>query len=170
MDFKEIVRMGLQEYMDELRKALNGLTPAERRFMPAPESHHIDFTVWHMARVEDGWVHRFAMRAPQVWERDGWPKRLGLPERDSGFGYNAQQVKDLPQYDFDGIMAYYDAVRQDTLKYLDSLTEKDLDRYPDPERRPGYSIGRMFSHILIEEAQHVGQVAYIRGIQRGLGK
>lgn len=169
MDFKKIVRMGLDEYMEELKKALKGLTPAERRFQPGPDSHHIDFTVWHMARVEDNWVQRFARRADTIWQREGWHKRLGLPERDSGFGYTAEQVASLPRFSFDELMAYYDAVRAGTYEYLEGVTARQLNRCPDP-RRPEYTIGNMFSHVIVEESQHVGQVAYLRGIQRGLNK
>ncbi|MCI0439433.1 MAG: DinB family protein, partial [Chloroflexi bacterium] len=153
-----------------LRKAVNGLTEKERRFQPTPESHHIDFAVWHMARVEDDYIQRFAQRADTVWQREGWFTKLGLPERDSGFGYKAEQVASLPKFDFDGMMAYYDAVRRETNRYLDSITAETLDHVPHPERRPGYTIGKMFSHVIVEEAQHVGQVAYLRGMQRGLGK
>jgi len=170
LDFKEIIRMCLDEYMEELRKALDDLTNEELRFQPAPESHHIDWTVWHMARVEDDWVTRFAQRKDTIWQTDGWHTKFGFPERDSGFGYTAEQVRDLPKFDLDQMLAYYDAVRVEALRLLDSMTPEGLDECPHPERRPGYTVGKMFSHVIIEEAQHVGQVAYIRGIQRGLGK
>ena len=170
MDFREIVRAGLEEYMEELRSALDGLTADERRFQPDPQAHHIDFTVWHMARVEDRWVQRFARRVEQVWDRDGWSQKLGLPARDSGFGYTAQQVAELPTFDFDGLMTYYDGARRETLEYLEGVTSGDLDSCPHPEERPGYTVGRMFSHLIVEESQHVGQVAYLRGLQRGLNK
>lgn len=170
MDFKDIIRMGLEEYMDELRKALDGLTSEERRFQPTPESHNIDFAVWHMARVEDGWLHGFAIGDQQLWQKDGWHEKFGIPEGDSGFGYTLEQLTNLPQFDIDDMMAYYDAVRQETLRYLESVTADELDRCPNEERRPGYTIGNMFSHIIVEESQHVGQIAYIRGMQRGLNK
>ena len=170
MDFKDIIRMGLEEYMDELRKALDGLTSEERRFQPTPDSHHIDFAVWHMARVEDLWVQGFAQGTQQIWQKDGWSEKFGIPERDSGFGYTLEQLTNLPQFDIDDIMAYYDSVRKETLRHLDGLTAEELARCPNEERRPGYSIGKMYSHIIVEESQHVGQIAYIRGIQRGLNK
>ena len=170
MDAKEIIRMGLDEYMDGLRKALDGLTSEERRFQPDPKSHHIDFTVWHMARVEDNWVQSFARRAANIWHRDGWHEKLGLPKDGSGFGYDAAQIASLPSFDIDGLMAYYNAVAQETRQYLDALTPEDLDTCPEPERRPGYSIGKMFSHVIVEESQHLGQIAYLRGMQRGLNK
>ena len=170
MDFREIVRMGLEEYMSELRVALDGLTTEERRFQPGPASHHIDFAVWHMARVEDHWIQRFAISAREIWRRDGWHEKLGLPERGSGFGFKAEQVTNLPQFDIHEMMAYYESVRDGTFKYLDDVTPEGLERVPDPDRQPGYTIGRMFSHLIVEESQHVGQIAYLRGLQRGLGQ
>ena len=170
MDFKDIIQMALGEYMDQLRKALDGLTPEERRFQPAPQAHHIDFVVWHMARVEDSWINRFAQRTDQIWTRDGWFQRFGIPEDGHGYGFTAEQVADLPRFDLDEMMAYADSVRRETLRYLEGLTHDDLAISPGPDVRPGYTIGRMFSHVIVEESQHVGQVAYLRGIQRGLNR
>ncbi len=167
MDFKDIVRTGFDEYLHELKRALEGLSDEERRFQPAPDSHHIDFTVWHMARVEDDWFQRFAQSTDTVWQRDGWHQRLGMPERESGFGYTGEQVRDLPAYDMALMIEYYDAVRVETYRYLDSLEESDLGNTPHP-RRPGYTVAKMFGQLMIEEGQHAGQVAYLRGIQRGL--
>ncbi len=170
MDFKQIIRMGLEEYTDEIRKALDGLTPEERRFQPTPESHHIDFAFWHIIRVEDEWLQGFARGVPTVWVRDGWPDRFATAGRGSGWGYDAEQIAALPAFDMDEMMSHFDAVRRETLDYLDSITEKDLDIFPQPERRPEYNVGRMFSHLLVEESQHAGQIAYLRGMQRGLNK
>ena len=89
---------------------------------------------------------------------------------DDGFGYTAYQVTNLPRFALDDLMAYYDSAGRETFGFLDSLSAEDLDRCPQPERRPDYSIGRMFSHMIVEEAQHTGQVAYLRGLQRGLNK
>ena len=169
MDFKDLIKMSLDEYLDELRKAIDGLSADERRFMPSPESHHIDWTVWHMARVEDDWIQRFSQQLDTVWQSGGWFERMGLPERTSGFGFTAEEVTGLPSFDIDEMMAYYDAVRAETLKFLDGQTASDLEVCPHP-RRPEYSFAMMWSHLIIEESQHVGQVAYIRGIKRGLGK
>ena len=162
--------MALEEYLGDLRKALDGLTAEERRFQPTPESHHIDFTVWHMARVEDDWIQRFARGAGTVWQDEGWDARCGLPSRDSGVRYTAEQVAALPEFTIGEMMAYYDSVRRETLAYLDTLSESDLEKCPQPERRPGYTVARMLAHVVVEEAQHTGQVAYIRGMQRGLGQ
>ncbi len=167
MDFRNIVQMALDEYTDELRRAVEGLTPAERRFQPTPDSHHIDFVLWHMARVEDNWVQEFGRGVGSVWERGGWAAKLGLPEQGNGWGYTAGQVAELPQFDLELLNEYAEAVRAGTIEFLDGLSPDDLDRFPDP-KRPKACIGSMLSHVVVEESQHVGQVAYLRGIQRGL--
>jgi uncharacterized damage-inducible protein DinB len=168
MHCTEIVRRGLEEYYEGLRKALTGLTAAERRFQPTADANHIDFLVWHMARVEDFYMQEFAQRTSDIWQREAWYQKLGLPVGDGGFGYTMEQVINLPQFDIADCLAYYEAVRRATLRYLEGVTADDLERCPYPEWSSGYSIGRMFSHLIVEESQHLGQVAYLRGLQRGL--
>lgn len=51
--FKEAVRGGLEEYLQGLRSALEGLTSPEARWQPTLHTNHIAWLVWHMARVED---------------------------------------------------------------------------------------------------------------------
>lgn len=167
MDFKDLIRLGYDEYLADLKDYLEGLTEEERRFQASPEANHIDFIVWHMARVEDDFIQRFAQQLPTVWQRDNWHGQMGLPERESGFGYTIEQVVDFPKFDMGQMLAYYDTVRMETYKFLDSISESDLALKPHP-RRPEYSLADMFSHLLVEESQHVGHVAFIRGLQRGL--
>ena len=121
MDHRQIIRMALEEYYEELTKALDGLTPEERRFQPGPDSHHIDFVVWHMARVEDVWVQGFARDVEPVWTRDGWSDKLGIPPNHGGYGYTAEQVRDLPRFDFSDVIEYYESVRKETFAYLDTV-------------------------------------------------
>lgn len=168
MNFKNIVKAALAEYLEDLQDTLEGLTPEERRFQPTPESHHIDFVVWHIARVEDGLINYRIRRDNQVWERDGWAQKLGLPESESGFGFTAEQVTNLPHFSFDDLMAYYGMVREEAFRHIDSLTAQDLNTkvVMNPEWED--TVGGILAHLIVEEAQHVGQVAYIRGMQRGL--
>ena len=169
MDFKDLIRLGFDEYLGYLKSAVGDLSVEERRFQATPESNHIDFIVWHMARVEDDFVQRFAQQRPTVWQRDDWHGKFGLPERESGFGYTTQQVADMPSFDMDEMLEYYDAVRVETYEFLDSIEESNLAKRPHP-RRPEYTIADMFSHLMCEESQHLGHVTFIRGLQRGIDK
>ena len=166
MNFKDVVKSALTEYMKDLQSALEGLAQEERRFQPAPECNHIDFTVWHMARVEDSIVNRRLCHDRHIWDRDGWHERLGLPREGIGEGLSPQQAAALPSFCLDDLMEYYKSVRRETMLYIDSLTDVDLNRVPDPER-PHWTVAAILGHLIVEEAQHVGQIAYIRGMQRG---
>ena len=168
MDLTTFIEQTLDECKRRLYRTLQGLTAAELMWRPGPESNSIGFMVWHVARVEERWLHRFAQDTAEVWQRDGWYQKLGLPAAEHGFGYTTEQIAHLPQFDIEDCMAYHEVVRLATLRYLDGLTHADLARCPDPERRPGYTIGRMLSHLIVEESQHLGQVVYLRGLQRGL--
>ncbi len=170
MDFKEIVTMALEECDSDLMKALNSLTAEERRHQPTPECNHIDFIVWHMAIVEDGWIQLFARGIPLVWERDGWGKKLGLPDTDWDYEFTAEEAANLPRFDFDDLLAYYDAVRAERRTYLAQITASDLDVCPNRGGVMDYTVGNMFSHLIVEESQHLGQIAYLRGIHRGINK
>lgn len=169
MDFRDIVALALEEVRRDLYKALDGLTREELTWQPGPESNPIGFLAWHLARDEDGWIQGFCRQQPQIWVRDGWYKKLGLPERGSGYGYTPEQVRSFPLPDIKLVQAYYDAVRVETLAYLKGMSPGDLWRCPR-EDRPGYSIANALAHLLVEESLHMGQVGYIRGLKRGHNK
>ncbi len=65
------------------------------------------------------------------------------------------------------LLNYFDAVRQSTLTHLERMTPEQLETtYPHP-RLKGITGAWILGHILVEESQHLGQVAYIRGMIRG---
>ena len=168
MDYKEIIRLALAEYSDDMARALEGLTPRERRFQPTLDSNHIDFLVWHVAKVEDGWINSYARETRTVWEEGGWAEKLGLPAEGAGFGYGQDEVRGLPAFDYDLLNEYAEAVREVTLAFLDSSTPAEIGQPRERGWREPYCVGSALSHLLVEESQHVGQIAYIRGILRGL--
>ncbi len=164
------VEQTLEQIKEYLLAGLKGLTEAEARWQPKPDANPIAFIVWHVARVEDNWVQRFAQKLPEAWESEGWFQRLNLPKRDSGFGYTAEQVRALALPPMSDLLAYYESVRKLSLAYLRGLTPEQWEVKPWPDRRPDYDIRRMWRQLVCEEAEHAGQVAYLRGLQRGLDK
>jgi uncharacterized damage-inducible protein DinB len=166
--FKEAIQSGLEEYMQALKRAIEGLTPAEIRWQPTLHTNHIAWLVWHMARVEDGWVSRLRRR-PAVWQADGWADRLHMDPASSGAGQTMEEVRALPEIPLPDLMAYFDAVRAVTRRYLEQATEADLaQEYLHPRLGPRTGTW-IVGHILVEESQHVGQVALLRGMMRGMG-
>jgi uncharacterized damage-inducible protein DinB len=166
MDFRDAIRSGLEEYLDRLRVAVDELRREEIRWQPDPGSNHIAWLVWHMARVEDSWIS-FISGEDQVWSTGGWPARLGITEDEPIANQSADEAAALPEVAMENLLAYYDAVRIRTLSHLDRMTGADLARVHDEIGPGGKNEAWVLGHILVEESQHLGQVAYIRGMIRG---
>ena len=160
----EFIADALDKENGFLLEALEGLTPEEAAWQPAPDANSIGWILWHMVRVEDMWIQFFAQFQPELWESDGWHEKFGLPTRDNGFGHTTEQVNNFPRLDLAEFLEYRAAVRQSTLAYLNTLTPEDMETVPR-ERRPEMSLGAMFRQIIGEMYQHVGHIAYLRGLQ-----
>ncbi len=181
MRLNEFVEQCLEDYRRRVYAATAPLTEEEMHWRPDAESNSIAFLIWHTARVEDRLVNVFARGAEEVWKRDGWSDRTGIPEGDHGVNYTLEQVSALPPITKEDLQEYFDSVREETLPYLRSLSDDDLDVVPE-DRTPfpefpasvryfsGRSVGGIFRQLVGEEDQHLGQVSFIRGLKRGFGK
>jgi uncharacterized damage-inducible protein DinB len=167
--FKEAIRSGLEEYLQGLQRAIDGLTPGEARWQPTVNTNHIAWIVWHMARVEDRWVGRVLRETTEVWTAGGWAERFNMSPEAHGAGQTMEDVRAMPEIPLTDLMAYFEAVRVVTRRYLEQATDADLSReYHHP--RLGVVTGTwIVGHLLVEESQHTGQVALIRGMMRGFG-
>ena len=164
MTLNEFIVDALDKENGFLMDALDSLGPDELAWQPAADANSISWILWHMVRVEDMWIQFFAQFQTELWETEGWHEKFGLPTRDNGFGHTAEQVNNFPAVDLGEFLQYRAAVRQATLTYLDTLTPEDMERVPR-ERRPEMSLGAMFRQIIGEMYQHVGHIAYLRGLQ-----
>lgn len=164
MTLNEFIVDALEKENGFLLEALDGLGPEELAWQPAADANSIGWILWHMVRVEDMWIQFFAQFQTELWETEGWHEKFGLPTRDNGFGHTAEQVNNFPALDLSEFLRYRAAVRQATLAYLDTLTPEEMERVPR-ERRPEMSLGAMFRQIIGEMYQHVGHIAYLRGLQ-----
>ena len=168
-NFKDAVRSGLIEYMEGLEKALDGLTEDELRYQPAIHANFIEWIVWHMARAEDRWVNLALREDVDIWVKDGWYKRFGIDPDNYGREDTAEMMRAMPKTNVNEMMEYYRSVREVTLAHLDAMPVEDLDKaFHHPRRKVAVTGAWVWGHILVEEAQHLGQIAYIRGIMRGL--
>ena len=169
-NFKDAIKSGLEEYLDGLKKAVDGLTSAELRWQPTLTSNSISWIVWHMARVEDRWVNRVLRGDVERWIKDGWHEKFGMSEEAHGYGDTEAEVRAISDVEMSDMLTYFDAVRQSTLAHLEQMTSADMEATYDHPRRTGITGSWILGHILVEESQHLGQVAYIRGMIRGQNK
>jgi len=169
MDVRDFAIHSLDEVQEVLTRSVDSLTQEELMSQPRPGANNIAFMLWHMARVEDWFLHYLFQRVPQLWESGRWHEIMGLPENPkvTGFGYTAEQVASFPSVQVRNLMAYIEAVRADTLEYLRNVDTARIDEEVTSRFFDEASIGSLISHLVVELAQHVGQIAYVRGLLRG---
>ena len=151
--------------------AVNGLSHEELTWRPEAEANPIGFILWHQIRCEDVFVQDWIQQKPQVWVSEKWYQRLKLPEnpQDEGYGYTAEQVAAFPVPKLKDLMGYAEATRTQTIKYLKATTTAKLDQTIQTSLGE-LTISQTLALQLSEIAQHTGQIAYLRGLQRGLDK
>jgi hypothetical protein len=103
----------------------------------------------------------------ELYETKKWQEKLGTPTK--AYGYTVEELQAWPAPKLQILREYANSVRESTLAFLNSLPAKRLSEVPRPDRSPD-SIGTTLGHMSTEIALHVGQIAYLRGIQRGLDK
>jgi hypothetical protein len=66
--------------------------------------------------------------------------------------------------DADQLAAYLSAVHARTIAYVGGLRPEDLDRIVDERWDPPVSLGVRLVSVVNDDAQHLGQAAYVRGL------
>src|SRR6185295_14303694 len=102
----------------------------------------------------------------QVWVSGDWASRFGLdPDPDNtGYAHDAPQIATVRPRSADDLVEYYDAVAARTDEFLRTVTAADLDRVVDRRWDPPVMLGVRLVSIVNDDAQHVGQAAYLRGM------
>jgi hypothetical protein len=103
----------------------------------------------------------------QLWISEGWHKKFNRPSdlNETGNGYTDAQVDALKIPDVKTLLAYERAVMEPLLRYIETLTEKELDREVPASWLPGTTTP-VHSRLVgaLNNLQHVGQAGYVRGI------
>jgi len=61
-------------------------------------------------------------------------------------------------------------VRARTVEYVKDMTPDRSDEVIQTRAFGDLAMGKVFSLLLCEITQHIGHIAYLRGLQRGLNK
>jgi len=167
MEAKELITKSLEQSQGALTRSLDGLSQQEVAWCPGPECNSIAFTLWHTARVEDMFMNRMIQGQPEIYTSESWQEKLGTP--DKAARYTVEELQAWPVPDMAVLREYSDAVRKNTLSLLEAMPVEKLSQAANPERPMG-TVGDMLGRMSTEIAMHVGQIAYLRGMQRGLDK
>ncbi|MGX6602963.1 mycothiol transferase [Micromonosporaceae bacterium Da 78-11] len=165
MDAKDILADGFGRLPDLVHAAVHDLTAEQLRWAPAEGANSIGWLVWHLTRVQDHHLSPL-VDAEQVYLVGDWAPKFGLePDpSDIGYGHTAAQVAAVTPRSAAVLEDYYRAVHERTIAYLGGLTAPDLDRVVDKDWDPPVTLGVRLGSVLNDDAQHVGQAAYVRGL------
>jgi len=170
MDLVDFILDTFDNIQSGLMDALEGLSHEELTWQPGPEANPIGFVLWHQLRCEDAMVNSWLRHESQLWISEQWCHKLNLPADpgDDGYGYTAEQVAAFPVPPLTDLLGYGEAVRTHTREYLGSKKGSGLDDMVETPAFGEMGVGQIFSVLLCEIAFHTGQIAYLRGLQRGI--
>jgi hypothetical protein len=165
MDVRALLAELFGRIPDEIRGAVDGLSPDDLAWAPGDGSNPIGWLVWHLTRVQDDHVADL-LDEEQLWTTGRWAERFGLDadEHDTGYGHRPADVARVRPESAAVLLEYYGAVAARTGGFLSTLREADLDRVVDTRWDPPVTLGVRLVSIADDDIQHAGQAAYVRGL------
>ncbi|WP_326689133.1 MULTISPECIES: mycothiol transferase [unclassified Streptomyces] len=150
---------------EEVHSALSGIGKAHLNERPDEGTNSVSWLIWHLTRVQDDHIADAAARE-QVWHAQGFEERFGfgLPTDDTGFGHGPKDVAAVRVDSPDLLLEYHDAVHEQTLDFLRTLSSQSLGRVIDDAWDPPVTLGVRLVSVIGDDMQHAGQAAFLRGI------
>jgi uncharacterized damage-inducible protein DinB len=161
----EVIVDGFGRVQGTVREAVSGLSAAQLNERLDGTANSIGWLVWHLTRVQDDHVAEVA-GVEQVWTARGFEQRFGLdlPPSSIGYGHDDAEVAAVRVDSPELLLEYHDAVHEQTLQFLKGVTDADLDRVVDRRWDPPVTLGVRLVSVIDDDAQHVGQAAFVRGV------
>ena len=171
MALKEFIQRCLDQNYRSLVRSIDGLSAEQVAWHPSPESNSTGFLVWHYARVLDRWIQTRIRGVPQLWE-EGWAEKLGrapADPNDAGFGFDPEQMHAFMIPEALLLMSYAKVAKDNAMTYLEGVDDAILESTKITNPYGGeLTVATVFQQLIWELNQHGGQIAYLRGMQRGL--
>ena len=171
MKWQEMIIDGYGRVSEALEEALDCVTRDDLDKQPAPACNTMGWLAWHLTRVQDDHIADL-MGETQIWIEDEWYSAFQRkPDpKDIGFGHSAEEVSAFVSPDSNTLLSYHESVLNRTKQYIRELSASDLDRVLDePWFQPLPTVGVRIVSVLSDCLQHVGQIAYLRGLLKGKG-
>ena len=170
MQANELLTRLLKGNRSMVRKAFDGLSDEEVCRRPNADCNSMAWLLWHLCRVEDGIVSALD-GSKELWEQ-GWSEKCGISQKTEGMGYG-HKAEDLDTFSVgsvDALKEYFGETEKKLANYLASLTPEDLDKQVPSLMGDGTVPMASQVQIIVNEALvHGGQIAYLRGLHKGMG-
>ncbi len=165
MELKEYIKMTIEGLDMQLKRVIDGLKQKEIEWQPACGCNSIGLILFHIFRSEDSFINK----DKPIFETGKWYQKLGLDVKEAGAHYTVEQVNAFPVPRLAAILEYGAAVRAATLAHVDALKPADFDKkikMPWGEMPAAMT----YSFIVGHATGHIGEISYLRGMQRGMDK
>ena len=152
----------LTRVQEAIHKNLKDLTPEDLIREPHPP---IGWLTWHLARVHDSAISGL-IGEDQIWISQGWHKKFTMPPDPKDFGpantATPEQIAAFRAPSTQLLLEYHDGVLARTKKYLEGLTDKDLDRVlNEPRFQPLPTVGARLVSAVYNSIRRAGQIEYL---------
>ena len=156
----------------ELERVLEGLTDDDLNLQPRPDCNSIGWLAWHLTRSHDRNMSEIAGEE-QLWIKDKWHLKFNrAPDpNETGVHHSPEEATAFRSPDSATVLEYHRAVVERIKDYIDSrLSETELEREShSPTLGTNRPVQARLAGVISEGFQHVGQVAYARGLLKGKG-
>ena len=161
----ELLLDGFDRVREAVHEAVDSLPADDLAYRVDPDANTIGWLVWHLTRVQDDHIAD-AAGVEQVWTGKGWADRFGLPFKPSehGYGQTSEEVGQVRVASHELLTGYYDAVHQQTIDFVEKLTDAGLGRVVDERWDPPVTLAVRLVSVISDDLQHAGQAAFIRGV------
>jgi hypothetical protein len=164
VDGPELLADGFGRIRSIVLDVLDGLDDRALEYRVDADANSICWLIWHLTRVQDDHVAD-AVGATQAWVTGGWNERFALPLEtgDIGYGHTSDQVA-VVSAPGSLLADYHDATYRQTIEVLSQLTDEDMDTVVDEGWDPPVTMGVRLVSVLVDDLEHAGQAAFVRGI------
>ena len=172
MKWQQLITDIYERILQELEHALDGLTVDDLNKQPCPDCNSIGWLTWHLTRVQD-MISADLLGEEQLWIKDNWYTKFNrAPDpKDTGVGHSIEDVVAFRSPDALTLLEYHRAVLEQSKRYITSkLSEAELNReFDNPIFSTITNVRTMLMRLINDNMQHLGQVAYVRGMLKGWG-
>jgi hypothetical protein len=168
MKWQQVISDSFERVAKGLEEALAGLSQSDLDNQPHSDCNSMGWLTWHLTRGQDAAIS-WLTGQKQVWMEDGWHAKFDRAPSpgDTGFGAKSEDVASFKSPDVGTLLGYHRAVFNRTKEYLGKLTTTELGRNLN---NPVFAnVEALLVAILSDDLQHLGQVAYLRGLLKGKG-
>lgn len=164
-DSTSLLLDAFERVSQQVHAAVDGLSSDRLSTRIAADANTIAWLIWHLTRIQDDHVSELA-HTEQVWIAGGWFTQFGLPfnQRATGYGQSGSEVGQVQNVDAEQLIGYFDAVHEQSTRFIGELETADLERIVDKRWDPPVTLAARLVSVLSDDLQHVGQAAFIRGL------